>query len=503
MTLSHLVDSPVWIAAGWTMLHLLWVGTAVGLAAALLRRLLSSASAVTRHAVALAFLAALAIAPAAIFLRELDPSSRADLKRISSQQRGAGESQAHSTSGSDAPRERPVNVLAFSPSSIDDGKHASFNLVVPFLPWFWLAGSLSTLAMLATGLIGVERLRRSSWVVSGGDLATRCRVLADSLGIARHVSIAICDRLAAPVLIGIIRPLIVLPPAALCGWSVDQLEMVLLHELAHLRRCDNLVNLLQRVVESILFFHPVVWWLSGWVRLERELCCDRLVVARTGRPVAYVETLVALSSSGHIERRPVIAMADCHVVTRIRSLLDLEERSMKLTMPEGIGVLVAVLGGLLLALGTRAAAPQHGPDSADTVRRALRDVVDEVTLDSQNPQEAESKTMTLVNIAQAQLKLGDRAAAQASLRRAYGAISQVATGKNHLTLIAPLLQIAKQQREVADLAGARASLDRVIKLVGLPATAAAPEAVGQRPATPTDTNELNADIKKRDLVHRR
>ena len=75
--------------------------------------------------------------------------------------------------------------------------------------------------------------------------------------------------------------------------------MVLLHELAHVRRWDNLVNLLQRFVESLLFFHPVVWWLSGWVRLERELCCDRLVVERLGQPVAYAEMLVALSGASH------------------------------------------------------------------------------------------------------------------------------------------------------------------------------------------------------------
>ena len=67
--------------------------------------------------------------------------------------------------------------------------------------------------------------------------------------------------------------------------------MVLLHELAHLRRWNNLVNLLRRFVESLLFFHPVVWWLSGWVRLERALCCNRLVVERLGQPEAYAEML--------------------------------------------------------------------------------------------------------------------------------------------------------------------------------------------------------------------
>ena len=85
---------------------------------------------------------------------------------------------------------------------------------MPYLPWFWLCGSLSTLVMLATGLVGVEQLRRSSRLVESGDLPRRCRALADSLGIARRVSVGICDRLAMPVLIGIVRPLILLPPAA-------------------------------------------------------------------------------------------------------------------------------------------------------------------------------------------------------------------------------------------------------------------------------------------------
>ena len=90
--------------------------------------------------------------------------------------------------------------------------------------------------MLTTGLIGVHRLRRSSQIIASGDLPQRLRALARSLEIARRVSIGVCDRLAVPVLVWVIRPLILLPPAALCGWSVEQLEMVLLDELAHLRR---------------------------------------------------------------------------------------------------------------------------------------------------------------------------------------------------------------------------------------------------------------------------
>ncbi len=86
-----------------------------------------------------------------------------------------------------------------------------------------------------------------------------CRQLAASLKISYRVGVAICDRIAAPILVGILRPMILLPAVALAGWDPQQLEMVLLHELAHVRRYDNLVNLLQRIVESVLFFHPMVW----------------------------------------------------------------------------------------------------------------------------------------------------------------------------------------------------------------------------------------------------
>ena len=98
------------------------------------------------------------------------------------------------------------------------------------------------------------------------------------------------------VLVGILRPVILLPPAALTGWSPDEIEMVLLHELAHVRRWDNAVNLAQRTVEAFLFFHPAVWLVSNWIRREREACCDAVVIGRTNRPHAYAELLVALAA---------------------------------------------------------------------------------------------------------------------------------------------------------------------------------------------------------------
>jgi beta-lactamase regulating signal transducer with metallopeptidase domain len=362
MSSNLLTTSPGWTAASWTMLHVIWIGAAIGLLAALVRRLLKSARPETRYGVALVFLLALAVAPVVIFLRILEPVPEPPVTMVHSAS-DTSASVALYTSSELSPTTRQASRDVALDRRVGGPTGSPLDSLVALLPWIWLCGSLSTLFMLATGLIGVEQMRRSSRLVESGDLPQRCRALANSLGIARRVSVGICDRLAMPVLVGIVRPLILLPPAALNGWSVEQLEMVLLHELAHVRRWDNLVNLIQRLVESMLFFHPVVWWLSGWVRLERELCCDRLVVERLGHPVAYAEMLVSLAGTRNRGSGAMLAMADRQVMTRIRRLLDQEDRSMKLSMPEGLGLLGAIVVGVLFALRLQAAPPLLGSDS--------------------------------------------------------------------------------------------------------------------------------------------
>ena len=185
--------------------------------------------------------------------------------------------------------------------------------------------------------------------------------MARSLGVTRRVTVGVCERIAAPVLVGILRPIILLPPAALTGWSPDEIEMVLLHELAHVRRWDNLINLVQRMIESLLFFHPAVWLVSGWVRREREACCDAVVVDRTNRPHAYAEMLVALAAQLSEPGRPrprfgdrdrgrpgslvaSSAMAAGPLRSRIRRILQLEDDPMLVSGKS----FAMVLGGLLV-----------------------------------------------------------------------------------------------------------------------------------------------------------
>ncbi len=118
---------------------------------------------------------------------------------------------------------------------------------------------------------------------------------ARRLGMRTAPAIAWCQRVSVPVVVGLARPLVLLPASLASGLSLDQLEALLTHELAHIRRYDLLVNLLQRLAEALLFFHPAVWYVSRQMSIERENCCDDLVVATGCGRLQYADALVRMA----------------------------------------------------------------------------------------------------------------------------------------------------------------------------------------------------------------
>ena len=259
-----------------------------------------------------------------------------------------------------------------------------------------------------------------------------------------------------------IKPLILLPPAALGGWSLAQVEMILLHELAHLRRRDNLVNMLQSVAEAVLFFHPAAWWLSAWIRLERELCCDRLVVDRVSEPRAYAEMLVSLAGVRRESRAASMAMAQNQVVYRIRRILNREEHSMKLSMPEGLGVVgtAVVVATMVAAMGSHAAPPN---DPIEAKKALLTRAVESVEAMKESLAGHENKADTLHSIARVQLKLGDRDSALITTKKSLAAVdlTRVNSFTDDVECLAVAFQAANLQREAGDDAAAKKTLDLI------------------------------------------
>ncbi len=157
----------------------------------------------------------------------------------------------------------------------------------------WFAGVFVFALRIVIGLLAIERLRRGLVALSPR-LVTRFETLQARLGIDRVIRYCQCDGVSVPAVIGVFRPIVLLPMRALTGLSAEQLDAVVAHELGHIQRFDVAVNFLQVIAETLLFFHPAVWWLNKRIRAEREDCCDDIAVAASGSRVTYARALAAM-----------------------------------------------------------------------------------------------------------------------------------------------------------------------------------------------------------------
>jgi beta-lactamase regulating signal transducer with metallopeptidase domain len=165
----------------------------------------------------------------------------------------------------------------------------------PYTTAIYLCGVAVMLLRMAMGFWGGRRLRRACAAVCEGPTVETLRRHARRLGLRVVPVLAYCGRISAPVVLGVLRPTILLPAALASGLTAEQFEAVLLHELAHIRRFDLVVNVVQRLIESLLFFHPAVWWLSRRVSLERENACDDLVLRSNCPRTTYADALVRVA----------------------------------------------------------------------------------------------------------------------------------------------------------------------------------------------------------------
>ncbi len=154
--------------------------------------------------------------------------------------------------------------------------------MLPYLVVFWGIGVLGLSVRLLGGLWYLRKLRTSLTKPVSTMLMSQLHSVSERLGLARSVQLRESLAVTVPLVVGWLRPMILLPSSVITGLSVRQLEMILAHELAHIRRHDYLVNLLQSVIETLLFYHPAVWWVSARIRHEREHCCDDLAVKVCG-----------------------------------------------------------------------------------------------------------------------------------------------------------------------------------------------------------------------------
>lgn len=181
----------------------------------------------------------------------------------------------------------------------------------------WLLIAAAGLLRVGIGFWHLHRLRKSCVPVDAATLDPLLRRTLEEFEAARGVQLCVSDQLRVPTAIGFRRALVVIPSWTMRELSATELNAILLHELAHLRRRDDWTNLVQKVVGALLFFHPAVWWIEKKLALEREMACDDLVLAQTSSPRAYAECLVSLAEKSFLRRGITLAQA---AVDRLRQV---------------------------------------------------------------------------------------------------------------------------------------------------------------------------------------
>jgi beta-lactamase regulating signal transducer with metallopeptidase domain len=236
----------------------------------------------------------------------------------------------------------------------------------PFLLAAWFGGVVLFGSRLLSGVAGVSRLRQSRLPVPDKlmEMVTR---LGQQLKIDANSVVYLSEQVADAMAIGLVRPLVLIPAAWVTEMPLEMLEAVIAHELAHLARRDLWVNLLQRMVETVLFYHPAVWWLSRRLRIERELCADEMAVAATGKRLEYAQALEHIAGKRLAEIRPALAAFlrgenDMRLLQRVRNVLDQPPQERSRLWPAG-------LAALALPLGIWAAAAYNSKALADDDER--------------------------------------------------------------------------------------------------------------------------------------
>src|SRR6202521_5933262 len=189
---------------------------------------------------------------------------------------------------------------------------SSWALVI-FFVWTVIAGV--ALVRVGVGLLQLQKLRVSCTAIDATALDPVLRATLQEFQAVRSVELCQSDRLQVPTAIGFLKPAVVIPSWALQELSTANLNAILIHELAHLRRWDDWTNLAQQVLKALLFFHPAVWWIESQLALEREMACDDAVLLETGNPRGYAKCLVSLAEKTFLRRGLALAQG---VVNRMR-----------------------------------------------------------------------------------------------------------------------------------------------------------------------------------------
>jgi type II secretory pathway component GspD/PulD (secretin)/beta-lactamase regulating signal transducer with metallopeptidase domain len=325
IALENILSQEIIQKLGWTLLHFIWQAAVLAIFLAILLRILRKSTANLRYIIASLTLALIVLLPAITI--QLVPVSA--IRSTAFQAVNTGRMPVPPPAVEMSAPETIVIAEPSRPKSADvvpaiPFKQRAVETLEPALPHIvsgWLIGVLALSLWHLGGWTQLQRLKRRMVKPVDNALHSKLKVLAQRLRVKQTVQLMESALVQIPTVVGWLRPVILLPASALTGLSPEQLKAILAHELAHIKRYDYLINMLQTIVEILGFYHPAVWWVSHKIRAERENCCDDLAVSISGDRLCYARALTSMeeirTGRGHL----AVAAGGGNLFKRIYRLL--------------------------------------------------------------------------------------------------------------------------------------------------------------------------------------
>ncbi|MCK5226501.1 MAG: M48 family metalloprotease, partial [Planctomycetes bacterium] len=322
-TLQNIFQAEIIQKLGWTLAHFVWQATTIALILAAILKLLHKSSANLRYIITCMALALIVVMPA-VTIRMIDVSSNI-IVPINRSATELPKTNTDTQTFLEIPQIEPtIKITASSRISLKDKFIETIEPVLPYSVAGWLAGVFGLSLWHLGGWRQLQKLRKKMLKNVPYQIAVTTKKLSHMLGIKKTINIAESALVEVPTVIGHLKPIILLPASALTGLSVQQIEAILAHELAHIKRHDYLVNILQTVVEILGFYHPAVWWVSHKIRAERENCCDDIAVNLCSDKVCYARALTTMEEIRTDKLSLAVAASGGNLLMRIRRLLGKE-----------------------------------------------------------------------------------------------------------------------------------------------------------------------------------
>ncbi len=317
MSLVENLSHPLVSALGWTLLNALWQILVIALLWRFALYFSRKASASIRYNLSLLALLAIPIVSIYTFFRQYAIYKEAT--RIVSLEFDDGLYMASAQGGSNF-----FLIQKNYPALL-----SNLESFTPYLFWFYLAGLLFLSLHSLASYSKLYTLKHRNTHPLPENWQRKAMNLKNRIGLTRKVRILQSSKITVPAVVGLFRPVILLPLAMLSSLSTEQVEAILMHELYHLRRNDHYINMLQNILEILFFFHPAIWWISRRIREEREKCVDEYVVGNTAKPLIYANALLTLEENRSTTLQPVVAATQSKtlLLTRIKNIMTMKTRS--------------------------------------------------------------------------------------------------------------------------------------------------------------------------------